>query len=268
MPHLTDLETVVTWEGAIDNERIRQLLGVKAVWASRLLGELTKKIGRRGHRASAYAPLELTDLRSTRRSPDEYLRVVSAQLDQSANPLVEDARLDLSPVSPGIFATVFRAAKAGVGIKIVYRSMTSPKGTERVVFPHALVRAPRRWHMRAWCDQRQDYRDFTLGRIAAAERLDTPSVHGQANDTKWNRMLELVVVAHPALTIEQQDMIGHEYFPGAKALRVRVRECLAAYAVQDLRLALDPAKHTPPDYQLLVNNAAKLPPLFATEAPA
>ena len=30
----------------------------------------------------------------------------------------------------------------------------------------------------------------------------------------------------------------------------------------ELRLALDASKQTPPNYQLLVSNAAKLPPLF------
>lgn len=75
-------------------------------------------------------------------------------------------------------------------------------------------------------------------------------------------LLELVIIAHPALSIPQQDMIAHEYFPGARAMRLRVRECLAAYAIQYLRLALDPVRHPPPEYQLLVSNAAKLPLLF------
>jgi hypothetical protein len=46
-------------------------------------------------------------------------------------------------------------------------------------------------------------------------------------------------------------------------MRLRVRECLAAYAIQDLRLAVDTSRQAPPDYQLLVSNAAKHPPLFA-----
>ena len=253
---------MLTWEGAIDNERIRQLLDVKAVWASRLMGELVKRIGRRGRRASAHAPLEFADHRSARRSPDEYLRVMNTHQDRMIGALMEDARIDLSSVSPQVFSTLFRAVKHQTGVRIVYRSMTSPAGADRTIFPHAFVRAPRRWHVRAWCAQRLGYRDFTLGRIASAELLTDSNVHPQASDSEWLHMLELVIVAHPALTIAQQDMISHEYFPGARAMRLRVRECLAAYAVQDLRLALDASRETPPDYQLLVSNAAKLPPLF------
>jgi predicted DNA-binding transcriptional regulator YafY len=127
------------------------------------------------------------------------------------------------------------------------------------------VRAPRRWHVRAWCDQRSEFRDFTLGRIASAAYVDLPSSHPQAEDAKWNRKLELVIVAHPGLTIEQQEMIALEYFPGARAMRLSVRECLAAYAIQDLRLALDAEKEAPPEFQLLVSNSRKLPLTFSSE---
>lgn len=263
MSHLSNLETVLTWEGAIDNERIRQLLDVKAVWASRLMGELVKRMGRRARRASAHAPLEFADPRSARRSPDEYLRIVSHHQDRLVGGFVEDARIDLSAVAPQVFSTLFRAVKHQTGVQIIYRSMSSPAGSERIIFPHAFVRAPRRWHVRAWCAQRLGYRDFTLGRMASAELVDTPNMNPQDGDAEWLRMLELVVVAHPALSIAQQEMIAHEYFPGARAMRLRVRECLASYAIQDLRLALDASKQTPPNYQLLVSNAAKLPPLFS-----
>lgn len=263
MSHLSNLETVLTWEGAIDNERIRQLLDVKAVWASRLMGELVKRMGRRARRASAHAPLEFADPRSARRSPDEYLRIVNTHPERLTGGFVEDARVDLSAVAPQVFSTLFRAVKQQAGVQIVYRSMSSPAGSERVIFPHAFVRAPRRWHVRAWCAQRLGFRDFTLGRMASAQLLDTSNAHPREDDAQWLRMLELVVVAHPALTVAQQEMISHEYFPGARAMRLRVRECLAAYAIQDLRLALDPSCELPPNYQLLVSNAARLPPLFA-----
>jgi predicted DNA-binding transcriptional regulator YafY len=264
MPDLSDLETVLTWEGAIDNERIRQLLGVKAVWASRLMGELVKRMGARAQRSTAHAPLEYLDRRAPRRSPDEYLRIVSRACVNTTD-TIEDARIDLSTVSPLVFATLFQAIKYKTGVAATYRSMSTPGGARRVIFPHAFVRAPRRWHVRAWCMQRESFRDFTLGRMTSATLVDTPSVHQQDADTAWRRFVELVVIAHPGLSAEQQAMIADEYFPGARAMRVRVRECLAPYAIQDLRLALNAEKQTPPNYQLLVNNAEKLSLTFSEE---
>ena len=39
---------------------------------------------------------------------------------------------------------------------------------------------------------------------------------------------------------------------------VRLKDILVGYIVQDLRLATNPAKHKPPEFQLLVTNADRL----------
>ncbi len=248
----------------MENERIRRLLDVKAVWASRLMGELTARMEGRAIRSSAHAPLTLLRPDTDRRSPDEYLNVISTHHDDMVGALIEDARMDLSTVQRGMFTTCFSAARRGTGLKIVYRSMSTPMGSERTVYPHSLIRAPRRWHMRAWCEERKGFRDFTLGRIVTAELLDTSTPYRRDDDKEWNNILELVVVAHPGLSQEQQRMIAAENFPDAAERRLKVRECLASYIIQDLRLALDPIKHPAPEYQLMVGNTDKLPPLFVT----
>lgn len=266
---LEDLKTVLVWEGELDNESIRDLMGVKAVWASRLLSALTKSMGRRAKRETPYAPLRLAlqgNSRLGRRSPDDYLRVIAGSKDSLRARLVEDARLDLAAVSPAVFAAAFQAITRGTGLELVYRSMSIPEGASRVVFPHALVRAPRRWHMRAWCAERLAFRDFTLGRVASVRQVEDVSPCGRMNDEGWNNQLELQLVSHPALTPGQRAMIAGEYFAGADSLRLKVRQCLAGYIVQDLRLATDENVQTPPDYQLWVSNAKSLPPLFASKS--
>lgn len=259
---LTDLETVLLWEGEIDNFRIRELLGVQAVWASRLMGALRKHMGVRAARSTAHAPLRLAPGqadRERRQSPDDYLRIVAAaRVAADGEPLLEDARRDLSVVAPETFAAVIQAIRRGMGLQLVYRSMNHPAGTERLVFPHALVRAPRRWHMRAWCSERRDFRDFTLGRAARAALVESLAPHRRSEDKDWNEVVTLTVIAHPDLTVEQQTMIAAEYFPGASARQLKVRHCLVGYIIQDLRLATSADKHKPPEYQLLVSNAKKL----------
>lgn len=264
-PQLESLETVLVWEGELDNQAIRELLGVKAVWASRLLGALTKAMGRRAKRETPYAPLKLAPRAAAQwshRSPDEYLQVLAGSKDAKRRSRVEDARMDLAAASPTVFAAVFKAISTGTGLRLTYRSMSAPAGTMRLVFPHALVRAPRRWHMRAWCSERQEFRDFTLGRVAALQGVNDAAPRGRADDTEWNTQLELELVAHPGLSREQQEMIAAEYFGGESSLRLTVRQCLAGYVIQDLRVSTDERRHVPPEYQLLVNNAEDLPQLF------
>ena len=248
----------------MDNERIRHLLDVKAVWASRLMGELTARMEGRAIRSSAHAPLTLLRPDTDRLSPDQYLNVISTHHDDVAGALIEDARMDLSSLQRGMFTACFVAARRETGLRIVYRSMGTPTGSERTVYPHSLVRAPRRWHMRAWCEERKSFRDFALARIASADPLDTPAPYRRDDDREWNNILELVIVAHPGLSQEQQEMVAAENFPGARSRHLNARQCLASYIIQDLRLALDPVKHAPPDYQLMVGNVDKLPPLFVS----
>ena len=242
---MEDLETILIWEGKIDNPRIRDLLDVKPVWASRLLGELAKRMGSRARRASAHAPLKYSSQKYSG-SPDDYLRIVGA------SELIEDARLDISAVSPSVFSSVIQAIRKSSGLCVTYRSMTHPEGTERVLFPHAMVRVSRRWHMRAWCDSRKEFLDFTLGRISSIEKLDIESPKNREEDCDWNETENITVVAHPALTYEQQEMIQAEYFPKAVARRLVIRRCLVDYILRDLHIATDTEKQLPPEYQLAV----------------
>lgn len=256
---ISDLETILYWEGEIDNQRIRELLGVQPVWASRLMAELVKHMGARATRHTSNAPLQLVAnkvKKNKKSSPDDYLRVIGQQV--AGSPFVEDARLDLSVTSSDIFIAVMQAIKNKIGLSIVYRSMSDPNGSEREIFPHAMIRAPRRWHLRAWCTKRQDFRDFTVGRIESVKILSKVTSHVRAEDNNWNENVSFHVLPHPGLTSEQQAMISAEYFPGASARKLTVRRCLAAYIIQDLRLAIDVTKHTPPEYQLFVPDAVKL----------
>lgn len=262
MSRLPDLETVTLWEGLITNERIRNLLGVKPVYASRLLSALSRHLFGRAERSTPHAPLEMLyagtgDVRP--KSPDEYLGVLSslAPLDPSQETIF-DVRLDLSLVSPAVFSCILRATKSQLGVEIEYRSMNSPSGSKRLVFPHTLIRAPRRWHMRAWCVHRSDFRDFTLGRIVSVTPTEMKSEKLREEDVKWNQVIELAIGPHPDLCSEHRRMIAGEFFPGAALLKLPVRRCLAPYVIQDLRVAVDCKSQTPPEYQLALLNADKL----------
>jgi len=262
-PRIREVESVLVWEGEVGNARIREVLGVKPVWASRLLAELARLMGRKASRATSHAPLRLSYGHSAslreRRSPEDYLSLVrSAPPMGPFGVLFEDARVDMSKVSPQVFSTLLDACKRNVGVRVSYRSMTTPSGAERIIFPHVLVRAPRRWHVRAWAADREEYRDFTLGRIIRAELLDVLATHTREKDAGWQRKVDLLVQPHPDLTTDQQAMVAAEYFDGTSAMRLKVRECLANYVAQDLRLATDIKRQRAPEYQLHVSNASEL----------
>ena len=263
---LRDMEVLLLWEGALDNARLREVFGVQAVQASRLLASFLVEHKEGVERASAHAPITPGSgfrPKFAGTSPDEYLGLIAATRPRQVAAHVEDLRLDLAPVDTRVYAAVTQACRGGTGLQIRYRSLSNPQGEARLVYPHSLVRAARRWHMRAWCALRQDYRDFALGRIAEVSQDEKQAPRSPADDTEWNEEASLVIEPHPALSAGQKALLRDEYFAGKTQRVVQVRRALVSYTLQDLRLAVDFETQVPPEYQLALINAHEFNNAFA-----
>ena len=262
-PNLRDhrlrvMEAVLAWEGEIGNTRVRELFGIQTVQASRLLAEFRALMGDRIYedgRAKVLKSLNPGALVADF-SLDQYIHQIQAAGD--AGPHVVDTRIDLTGVRPAVFATLRKAAVSGTGVLITYASMANPTYAERTIFPHALVRVGRRWHARAWCASRNEFRDFTLGRIQSAQAQPERAGHGADADAAWNKMVDMRLVPHRALSPRQQLVVRNECFAGMMGSRQKIRSCLVQYMVQDLRAAVDPLREKPPEFQIEVANAADL----------
>jgi hypothetical protein len=114
--------------------------------------------------------------------------------------------------------------------------------------------------MRAFCSTHQEFRDYTLGRIESPEILTEPLERASSDDIAWNTMLKVRLIAHPALSIPQRELVQFEYFSGTSARSDSCRAALAAYFIQDVRAATDTDRQLPPDYQLAVENMKELRP--------
>ena len=163
-------------------------------------------------------------------------------------------------VNPEIVRSLLLAVDAHQGVRIVYRSKTHPKGTERVVFPHAFVDTGFRWHVRAWCASRKEFRDFNLHRIARAEQngLPRPSRANDRNDALWNREVEIRLKANPALPRDERRLIEEEFGFDGGLLRIRTRAALVMYVLQAYQVEVDSGGRNPRRHRLVLSNAAEL----------
>lgn len=100
----------------------------------------------------------------------------------------------------------------------------------RCISPHHLVFADDRYHVRAWCHDRQAGRDFVLTRIfhawpCAEERI------GEDADTDWQARCDLVFLINPALPKDAREALRLDHLrPPAERLRLpNVRKALAGY---------------------------------------
>jgi Predicted transcriptional regulator len=245
------LWSLLSWEGELRNRRLQDLFGLTSVQASRLIAQFRDEhpgtiendpVQKRWIPASAPSSDGGGEL-------EDYLGTLEVE-----DAWFEDGRVDFLTPDRRVFAVVREACVSKAGLDTMYASMTHPKGHHRLLYPHTMVRLMQRWHVRAWCTQRESYCDFTLG------RMSRPTIHGNPKpglprDTDWEERIDVRLGAHRALGIEQEQIIRGEYFGGAVARRLRVRRALVNYVINDIRAAIDPKRQVPPEFYLEVLNA-------------
>ena len=269
------LTTLLTWEGRLNNARLRELFDINPIRASewiRLLRDekpdwMTLDSKDRSYRATS---LVYWSGRKERLSPNETAASLAAYVnlvglpsylpDMSDEHALCAACPDISPPKPEICAVVSEAVRAQRSVGITYRSMREPLPHKRTISPHSIVRAGRRWHVRAFCLESEGFRDYAFGRIVDAEILPHLAEVTKAADKAWATMVPVRLMAHPLLTLDQQDVIRFEYFGKAASRVTTCRGPLVAYYIQDVRAALDAEQQRPPDYQLAVSNIEMVRP--------
>lgn len=268
-PALRDLRleimaAVVDWEGEIGNARVRDLFGLQVVQASRLLADFKEVMGGRvveSGRSRVLVPVH-KGVRLSSLSFDDYVRAALRQVSGALPDWLIDARDDQACITPAVFACVRQAILFQRGIDVVYASMTSSPPSRRTLFPHAVVRAGRRWHVRAWCASRGEFRDFVLGRFLSAEisSCDVPAESMADGDLLWNTFVSIRLAPHRSLALPAQSVIAMEFLGGNHEQSLSARACLVMYVIQDLRAAVRPLVEVPPEFQLEVVNVVELRP--------
>jgi predicted DNA-binding transcriptional regulator YafY len=153
-------------------------------------------------------------------------------------PEVSVAPVPSRPLSANLLAALLQAVRDKASLSIGYQSMSSPEPVARVISPHAFAHDGSRWHVRAWCHMRGQYRDFVIGRIleASPSELASPPITG---DLAWLNVLELVISPHPNLSAGQRRVIELDYGMENGEARISCREALLFYVVKHLRLDQD-----------------------------
>ena len=138
---------------------------------------------------------------------------------------------------PSVVRGVIEAALHPSGLSVFYRSMTNPQGGWRWIEPHSIVFDGQRWHTRAWCSRRHEFRDFALGRI---ERTGaTRPSKNNSDDKDWLTILTLRITPHSALSAEQAEIVMRDYQMTDGRLDIECRRALIGYLLINLGLDRD-----------------------------
>lgn len=136
-------------------------------------------------------------------------------------------------ISVETLLTILRAIRAGLTLRVVYQSMTSPDPKERELSPHALGHDGFRWHVRAYCHSRKEFRDFLIARMVVVA-LGGASDVSSSGDQPWHTVVRLVLAPNPKLSLPRRRVIELDYGMHDGQAVLECRQALLFYVLKQL----------------------------------
>jgi len=144
-------------------------------------------------------------------------------------------RFPTRQIPTGTLLRILWAIRDGDELRVVYQSMRRSAPTVRWIAPHALAFDGLRWHVRAWCKENGDFRDFVISRIQRIETSRKASVAAKG-DIWWNTFVQVVLKPRVELSRAQNAAIQIEFGMTAGRLILSCRKALAFYLLRQLQL--------------------------------
>lgn len=127
--------------------------------------------------------------------------------------------------------TLLTACRENLRVEVGYRSMGSPDTPNRIIQPHSLIYDGLRYHLRAYCEKNQAFRDFVLSRFVDTAEIEGPATHTKQQDQEWQTQVDLVLIPDNRLTPEKQQIIELDYGMTNGRLTLTTRAALVKYLV-------------------------------------
>lgn len=131
-------------------------------------------------------------------------------------------------VPSGILLKLLHSIKQGEILKVTYLSKKDVNPKQRRISPHAIAYDGQRWHVRAYCYNNKEFRDFVIARFLEADIIHKTGIPPK-EDKAWFNLLTLVLIPDPALSKSHQQVIMHEYSMTKGELMIECREALLFY---------------------------------------
>ncbi len=264
------IETLSLWEGRLTTRHLCDTFGIGRQQASKDINNYIRSVGpgnlEYDKYLKGYKPTAEFRPRVTQGLADEYLHLM-ARNNELGN-MFESLSLDVANVEvlnvpvrdvrPEVLRPIMQAARQKRRLEVDYVSINNPDREGRIIVPHTLVYTGLRWHVRAWCEKNQEYRDFVLSRFRGIPDILDESEHGAESDEDWQKQVCIRIVADPRLSREQQEVVQADYGMNDGALVISTRARLVPYALKLLHIDPNEQLEDPAAQQIVVENLAEL----------
>lgn len=151
---------------------------------------------------------------------------------------------------------LLRAIRENLSIEIHYQSLSTATPDWRWISPRALASDGLRWHIRAYCHTKMEFRDFVLGRFMQI-RSEQPSDASEKIDNEWDEHVKVTISPNPALSEDQKKIIERDYSMKRGKADIIVRRGLLFYLKR--RLGVDEgAVKTPAAQQVVITKISSI----------
>ena len=242
---LAFIERASWWRGVVNRGDLREVFGISAAQASADLQgyqELNPTALAYNVRSKRYeARPEMTCMMHSPRLEEAVGMFLGTPVPLPQVAATSDARVDVfqPPVRKADAAVerrIFLALDQGKRLPVTYWSVNSGGAKRREIAPHGLGHDGYRWHVRAWCFENGDFRDFVLSRIEKAE-WPGESFAAPAKDEAWDSVVAIRVRANSELDEDRRKTIERDYGMKGGELELQVREAMREYVLAHLRVA-------------------------------
>lgn len=265
------IETIALWEGRLTTRHLCDTFGIGRQQASKDINNYIREVGPDNlvydKYLKGYKPTDTFSPQVTLGLADEYLHLMARNNElmnvfeslalNVAN--VQVLSVPVRDVRPEVLRPIMQAARQQRRLEVDYVSLNNPDREGRIIVPHTLVYTGLRWHVRAWCEKHQEYRDFVLSRFRDTPEIMDESDHGIEGDIDWHTMVTIRLVPDERLSEAQRDVVEMDYGMEGGALVVNTRARLVPYVLQMLHVDTGKAAD-PRAQQIVVENREELAP--------
>ncbi|UPR24756.1 WYL domain-containing protein [Vibrio cyclitrophicus] len=269
------IEIIALWEGRLTTNHLIQNFGIGRQQASKDINTYLTDVAPGNlvydKHLKGYKPSDSFIPKLTSGHADEYLHILSRSEDMTVTFNELDMGFEnttmVRPVTrnitPEILRPLVQAIREKKRVDLSYTSLTNGEEVERIISPHTLVCTPLRWHVRAYCEHSEDYRDFVLSRIRGTPALETKKIKGKEQDALWNTHLSIKLIPDSRLTEAQAEVIAHDYGMEKGTLAISTNAALVRYVLDAYNIDINVLNSNPKGQQIILGNFEELRPYLA-----
>ncbi|MCF7790544.1 MAG: WYL domain-containing protein [Victivallales bacterium] len=213
---LSYLELCLYWKGSVNRIDLRSKYEISVPQATQDFRNYIKLAPENilyDKKARAYLPVEKTfEFKFKENRPENILNILTgSDTDKDKKGCVFRLKPYIKKFNPEILTKITRGVlQKNIFLKIEYQSLQFSEPEIRTIYPTSFGYFKGRYHIRAYCFSRQEYRDFVLSRIISVEYKDKVNKKVPV-DIDAHSTVAAIIKPHSKLSETQKKCIALEY---------------------------------------------------------